>query len=214
MEYRLKINSIFLLLMTVLMPLLGNADTTSYVEGQDYTRIAGVPEANIPVVREFFSYNCPHCYRQDGVFEQTATLLGKDIAFVRTPVGAGREPWILSQKAYYLAQMFKVTNQVHGAIFKRIHEQEGGFKNEMDLINFFVKQGLEINEVKAALVSADARLAMSNYDLQAQLSGIRGVPSLLVNGQYLVSSTSQTPEQLSQLIQYLSLLPLQSEEKY
>ncbi|MCL1125280.1 thiol:disulfide interchange protein DsbA/DsbL [Shewanella surugensis] len=198
------------------MPLLVSANTNSsavtYVEGQDYTHIAGIPEAQQPVVREFFSYNCPHCYRQDALFEQTATLLGKDIVFVRTPVGAGRESWILSQKAYYLAQTFKVTRQVHGAIFKRIHEQEGSFKNDMDLVNFFVKQGLEVNEVKATLVSVDASLALSNYDLQAQLSGIRGVPSLLVNGQYLISSISQTPEQLSKLIQYLSQLPIKTRE--
>lgn len=28
-----------------------------YVEGVDYTLVAGIPESNVPVVREFFSYH-------------------------------------------------------------------------------------------------------------------------------------------------------------
>ncbi|WP_299495401.1 thiol:disulfide interchange protein DsbA/DsbL [uncultured Shewanella sp.] len=212
MKKRLKMKQLFLGIAMCLMALLSYASDNRYIEGQDYIHINGIPETQHPVVREFFSYNCPHCYRQDATFETMSHLLGKDIMFVRTPVGAGRDAWILSQKAYYLAQKFKVTRQVHGVIFKRIHTQEGGFKNEMDVVNFFVKQGLEVNEVKAALASADADLAISNYDLQTQLSGIRGVPSLLVNGQYLVNSTSQTPEQLSQLVQYLSRLTVKKDK--
>lgn len=212
MKKTLRIQSLFFIFLTFFMTSLSYADPMHYVEGQDYTRIAGIPEKQLPVVREFFSYNCPHCYRQDATFDEMARLLGKNITFVRTPVGAGRKPWILSQKAYYLAEKFKVVRQVHSAIFKRIHMQEGDFKNEQDVVNFFVKQGLQVNEVKAALASADASLALSNYDLQTQLSGIRGVPSLLVNGQYLVSSTSQTPEKLSQLVQYLSQLTLKKDK--
>ncbi|WP_298775057.1 thiol:disulfide interchange protein DsbA/DsbL [uncultured Shewanella sp.] len=212
MRKTVKIRALLFIFLMCFMSAMSYANQTRYIEGKDYTRIAGIPEKQQPVVREFFSYNCPHCYRQDATFDEMARLLGKNITFVRTPVGAGREPWILSQKAYFLAQKFKVVRQVHSAIFKRIHMQEGDFKNEQDVVNFFVKQGLQVNEVKAALASADASLALSNYDLQTQLSGIRGVPSLLVNGQYLVNSTSQTPEQLSQLIQYLSQLPLKKDK--
>ncbi|WP_299008742.1 thiol:disulfide interchange protein DsbA/DsbL [uncultured Shewanella sp.] len=212
MKKAVSTQSLLFIFLMCCMTSLSYADSIHYVEGQDYTHISGFPEKHLPVVREFFSYNCPHCYRQDARFDDMARLLGEKIIFVRTSVGAGRQTWILSQKAYYLAEKFKVISQVHSAIFKRIHEQEGSFNNEMDVVNFFVKQGLEINEVKAALASADASLAIANYDLQTQLSGIRGVPSLLVNGQYLVNSTSQSPKQLSQLVQYLSQLTLKKEQ--
>nr|WP_049763925.1 thiol:disulfide interchange protein DsbA/DsbL [Shewanella halifaxensis] len=183
-----------------------SASAAPYQEGVDYVKIAGIPESSTPVVREFFSYNCGHCYRQDPFFEQTAHLLGDDIKFDRTPVGAGRTSWILSQEAYYLAQKFNVTKQVHGNIFTRIHEQEGAFTRPEQLRDFFVSQGLNAKEVEAAMNSTDAKLALMNYDTQAQLAEIRGVPSLVVNGKYLVKNPGKTPEDLAKLVRYLSTL--------
>nr|WP_259649607.1 thiol:disulfide interchange protein DsbA/DsbL [Shewanella sp. MBTL60-007] len=177
-----------------------------YKEGVDYVKIAGIPESKKPVVREFFSYNCSYCYRQDPFFEQTAQLLEGDIQFERTPVGAGRSSWILSQEAYYLAQKFNVTKQVHGNIFTRIHEKGNAFTRPEQLKDFFVSQGLNVEEVEAAMNSTDAKLALMNYDTQAQLAEIRGVPSLVVNGQYLIKEQGKTPKELAELVRYLSEL--------
>ncbi|MCL1140678.1 thiol:disulfide interchange protein DsbA/DsbL [Shewanella pneumatophori] len=182
------------------------AAANTYVEGVDYVKIAGIPESTKPIVREFFSYNCGHCYRQDPFFEQTAHLLGDEVKFERTPVGAGRTSWILSQEAYYLAQKFSVTKQVHGNIFTRIHEKEGAFTRPEQLKDFFVSQGLDGKDVEAAMQSTDAKLALMNYDTQAQLAEIRGVPSIVVNGQYLVKNPGKTPEDLVQLVKYLNTL--------
>lgn len=198
-------NHLFIVAMLWLPLQIAAANT--YVEGVDYVKIAGIPESKTPVVREFFSYNCGHCYRQDPFFEQTAHLLGDDVSFERTPVGAGRTSWILSQEAYYLAQKFSVTKQVHGNIFSRIHEKEGAFTRPEQLKDFFVSQGLDEKDVEAAMNSADAKLALMNYDTQAQLAEIRGVPSIVVNGKYLVKNPGKTPEDLVKLVKYLNSLP-------
>ncbi|WP_374991348.1 thiol:disulfide interchange protein DsbA/DsbL [Shewanella fidelis] len=198
-------NHLFIVAMLWLPLQIAAANT--YVEGVDYVKIAGIPESKTPVVREFFSYNCGHCYRQDPFFEQTAHLLGDDVSFERTPVGAGRTSWILSQEAYYLAQKFSVTKQVHGNIFSRIHEKEGAFTRPEQLKDFFVSQGLDGKDVEAAMNSADAKLALMNYDTQAQLAEIRGVPSIVVNGKYLVKNPGKTPEDLVKLVKYLNSLP-------
>lgn len=198
-------NHLFIVAMLWLPLQIAAANT--YVEGVDYVKIAGIPESKTPVVREFFSYNCGHCYRQDPFFEETAHLLGDDVSFERTPVGAGRTSWILSQEAYYLAQKFSVTKQVHGNIFSRIHEKEGAFTRPEQLKDFFVSQGLDGKDVEAAMNSADAKLALMNYDTQAQLAEIRGVPSIVVNGKYLVKNPGKTPEDLVKLVKYLNSLP-------
>lgn len=182
------------------------AAQSQFIEGRDYIKVAGIPEANKPVVREFFSYNCPHCYRQDGLFSATMAKLDASVDFERTPVGAGRPSWQLSQEAYYLAQRFKVTSQAHGNLFKRIHEGKGAFTRQDELIQFFVEQGVAKAEIDQAIASADSKLALSNYDTQAQLAGIRGVPSLLVNGKYLVISKTHSADELSALLKYLSTL--------
>ncbi len=179
---------------------------TQFIEGRDYVKVAGIPEVTKPVVREFFSYNCSHCYKQDGLYKESIAKLDKAVSFERTPVGAGRPSWQLSQEAYYLAQKFKVTEQVHGNLFKRIHEGEGAFTRKEELSQFFIKQGVTKADIERAMASADSQLALLNYDTQAQLSGIRGVPTLLVNGKYMVTSKTRSPDELAALLQYLSIL--------
>lgn len=176
----------------------------SFEEGKDYVTVAGITEAQKPVLREFFSYNCPHCYKQEPLMELTVQLLGKDVAFERTPVGAGRPAWELSQLAYYVAQKLKMTKQTHGAIFKQIHEKGEQFTAPEQVKAFFVAQGAKVDDVDAAMNSVDAKFTLMNYDSQAELAGIKGVPSLLVNGRYMLTSTAYTPEELAALVKFLA----------
>ncbi|AEG10967.1 thiol:disulfide interchange protein DsbA/DsbL [Shewanella baltica] len=176
----------------------------SFEEGKDYVTVAGITEAQKPVLREFFSYNCPHCYKQEPLMDLTVQLLGKDVAFERTPVGAGRPAWELSQLAYYVAQKLKMTKQTHGAIFKQIHEKGEQFTAPEQVKAFFVAQGAKVDDVNAAMNSVDAKFTLMNYDSQAELAGIKGVPSLLVNGRYMLTSTAHTPEELAALVKFLA----------
>ncbi|WAL80456.1 thiol:disulfide interchange protein DsbA/DsbL [Shewanella sp. DAU305] len=176
----------------------------SFEEGKDYVTVAGITEAQKPVLREFFSYNCPHCYKQEPLVDLTVQLLGKDVAFERTPVGAGRPAWELSQLAYYVAQKLKMTKQTHGAIFKQIHEKGEQFTAPEQVKAFFVAQGAKVDDVDAAMNSVDAKFTLMNYDSQAELAGIKGVPSLLVNGRYMLTSTAHTPEELAALVKFLA----------
>lgn len=178
-----------------------------YQSGRDYQEVSGFPEVEGAVVREFFSYNCPHCYHQDPQMSAAAELLKGKVSFERTPVGAGRKDWIMSQKAYYIAKTFKVLNQVHSEIFTRIHEQHLPFQRDEDLVSFFTQQGLAGADVEKALSSADIKLALANYDSQTQLSGITGVPSLLVKGKYLIVNKPKDAQGLAKLIVYLTELP-------
>ncbi|KFZ36688.1 DSBA oxidoreductase [Shewanella mangrovi] len=194
-----------LLLSALLMVgVFSQVQAAQYQEGKQYQVVSGIPESPGPVVREFFSYNCPHCYHQDPLFLDTAKLLKGKVRFERTPVGAGRTQWIMSQKAYYIANKFNVVAQVHSEIFNRIHEQHLPFQRSQDLIDFFTAQGLQKEELTKVVDSADISLAIANYDAQTQLSGIRGVPSLLVNGKYLIRNQPKDPQALADLIQYLA----------
>ncbi|QSX35094.1 thiol:disulfide interchange protein DsbA/DsbL [Shewanella avicenniae] len=188
----------------VFASVLAPVDAADYQEGKDYQVVAGIPENPGAVVREFFSYNCPHCYHQDATFSETAKLLKDKVRFERTPVGVGRTEWVMSQKAYYVANKFNIVGQVHNEIFQRIHEQHKPFQRSQDLIDFFTAQGVAADELTKLVDSADIKLALANYDAQTQLAGIRGVPSLLVNGKYLLLNHSKDPQALANLIQFLA----------
>lgn len=181
--------------------------STTFREGVDYTQVAGIPEIQTPIVREFFSYNCPHCYYQDSKITAMAALLGDEVLLERTPVGAGRPAWVLSQQAYYVANKLKISKQVHEQIFKQIHEKKAPFTQMAQLKAFFMAEGVTANEFDSAMASVDMKFALSGYDTQAEFSGIKGVPALLVNGRYLVSPGQLSAEQLAELVNYLIALP-------
>ena len=176
----------------------------AFVEGKDYKKVAGFPEATKPVVREFFSYNCPHCYHAEPTVEKMAKLLKGKIAFKRTPVGAGRASWILAQEAYYVAQQLKITNQVHSKIFHYIHEEGGSFTNASQLQAFFELQGVSGKKFDKVYNSESKKLALSNYDIQLQLSGITGVPTMLVNGIYEINPGEHSAKELAELVEFLA----------
>ncbi|MBM7072049.1 thiol:disulfide interchange protein DsbA/DsbL [Shewanella sp. 202IG2-18] len=175
----------------------------TFVEGKDYKKVSGLPEATKPVVREFFSYNCPHCYQAEPTVEKMARLLKGKVTFKRTPVGAGRPSWILSQEAYYVAQKLKITNQVHSKIFHYIHEEAGPFTNAQQLKAFFEFQAVSGKEFDKVYNSKDKKTTLDNYGIQLELSGITGVPTLLVNGVYVVNPGEHTAQELAKLVQFL-----------
>ena len=175
----------------------------TYVEGKDFKKVAGLSELTTPVVREFFSYNCPHCYHAEPTIEKMATLLKNKVSLKRTPVGAGRASWILAQEAYYVAQQLKITEQVHSKVFHYIHEEAGPFTSAQQLKSFFALQGVSSTEFDKIYSSKQKTTTMSNYEIQVQLSGITGVPTLLVNGVYEVNPAEHSATELAKLVEYL-----------
>ncbi len=175
-----------------------------FVEGKDYKKVAGIPEVTKPVVREFFSYNCPHCYQAEPTIEKMVQLLKGKVDFKRTPVGAGRSSWILSQEAYYVAKQLKITNQVHSKIFHYIHQEAGPFTNAQQLKAFFEFQGVKSKDFDAVYSGKQKKTQLSTYDIQIQLSGITGVPTLLVNGIYEINPGEHSANQMAELVMYLA----------
>ncbi|MCH4296277.1 thiol:disulfide interchange protein DsbA/DsbL [Shewanella sp. 3B26] len=177
----------------------------SFEEGKHYVKVDGFAESHAPVVREFFSYNCPHCYRFDHTIADTVKLLGNEVQFERTPVSGVRPDWKMSQLAYYVAQKFKVTEQTHMPIFKQV-QQVAPFRDEADVKAFFIAQGLKADAIDQALSSSDRQFTLMGFNTQAELAGIRGVPSVLVNGKYMLNVQGLSSEQLAELVKYVAKL--------
>ncbi|WP_372870450.1 thiol:disulfide interchange protein DsbA/DsbL [Shewanella sp.] len=178
---------------------------SSFEEGKHYVKVDGFAESHAPVVREFFSYNCPHCYRFDHTMDEAVKLLGKKVGFERTPVAGVRPDWKLSQLAYYVAQKFQVTEQTHLPIFKQV-QQVAPFRDEADVKQFFIAQGLKAEAIEQALSSTDRQFTLMGFDSQTELAGIRGVPSVLVNGKYMLNVQGLNSEQLAELVRYVAEL--------
>ncbi|GLP96682.1 thiol:disulfide interchange protein DsbA/DsbL [Paraferrimonas sedimenticola] len=199
-----------MLLRVLLLSLLTSwsvmAMPTRFVEGQDYQVVASKTTEQAKELRVFFSYNCPHCYRHQSVIEATMPKLSEPLPLVWNPVGVGRKTWALSQLAHLIAERYNKRAIMQMELFERIHERGMPLQSRNDVAAFLAPFGIDKQEVLK--VSKDPQLArqMEQLDRRAFNAEISGVPSLLVNGRYLVSAKINDAEVLADLIDYLSEL--------
>ena len=173
-------------LLSLILPFGACAKESQYQEGRHYLRISQpMPVTGGKVeVLEFFSYGCPHCmafepYYQEWVKTLPAGVKAKQIPSVMNKGGE------VQAKIFYAAEDLGVLEKVHKALFNSVQvERKPVFTDEQ--IVAMVK-GLGIDEK----VFLDA---MRSFDIDSRVRKamqtmreykISGVPSVVVNGQYL-----------------------------
>lgn len=145
--------------------------------------------AKIEVI-ELFWYGCPHCYQLEPTLAAWVKKLPKDVEFKRVPAIA-RPDWAPGAKAYYTMDALGVTEKLHAALFEAIHKQRTVKPNDdAALIDWITKQGgLDRKKVEEAYNSFTVNTKMMRASQIFRASGATGVPSLIVDGKYLTSST-------------------------
>lgn len=145
-----------------------------------------------PVIKEFFSYYCPHCK----TFEPLAKKL-KDRAdaegykFVKSHVdflrGASTEIQMMLTKALITSEKLNVP-QVNDAIFNYIQTQRAAITGEKDIRNLFLINGVDGKKFDKVFnsfaVVAAAKKMKKEQDSLANKRILTGVPTFIVNGKY------------------------------
>ncbi|MFP4294521.1 MAG: thiol:disulfide interchange protein DsbA/DsbL [Halothiobacillaceae bacterium] len=143
-------------------------------------------EAETPiVVEEFFWFGCPSCYQFEPHLEAWLADLPEDVTFVR--VAPALNPgWEPLARAHYAAEMLEVGDEIHGALFEAIHAR--GFRPESaeQLADFYAGQGVDREQFLQMYNSFAVMTSVRRANSRAQQLGIRGVPSMVVNGTYRV----------------------------
>lgn len=145
--------------------------------------------AKIEVV-ELFWYGCPHCYALEPTLAAWVKKLGKDVEFKRVP-GIARPDWAPAAKAYYAMEALGATEKLHSALFDAIHKQRTVRPDDdASMIDWITKQGgfdrKKVSEVYNSF-SVNTKVMRASQIFRA--SGATGVPSLIIEGRYLTSST-------------------------
>jgi protein dithiol oxidoreductase (disulfide-forming) len=141
-------------------------------------------------VTELFWYGCPHCYQLEPTLAGWVKKLPKDVEFKRVPAIA-RPDWAPGAKAYYAMEALGVADKLHAALFDAIHKQRTVRPNDdAALIDWITKQGgLDRKKVEDAYNSFSVNTKMMRASQIFRASGATGVPSLIIDGKYLTSST-------------------------
>jgi protein dithiol oxidoreductase (disulfide-forming) len=165
------------------------------VEGTDYRVIPSPQPTSNPgkiEVIEFFSYACPHCNDFYPLVSTWAAKLPKDVVFNRVPVGFGRPVWMNLARAYYALKASGDFDKLDGLLFHGLHEEHLNLVDEGSLADWVGKQGGHADKFAAAYTSFGVNNDTERADEMVQSYTVDAVPTLAVNGRYIVLGDSYT----------------------
>ena len=182
--------TLFLLLST---QVFAEAQADAFQQGKDYdVTTQALPTDNpakIEVV-ELFWYGCPHCYHMDPVLNAWVKKQGADVYFKRIP-GLPRADWAPMAKAYFAMETLGVQEKLHTQLFDAVHKQKVlNPTDEKATIDWVTRaSGLDKIKVEQAFKSFTINTNLNRAAQIFRASGATGVPSLIIDGKYITSST-------------------------
>lgn len=201
-----KIIKTALIWAVMLLPIVSVAMPLAYVEGVHYKPTAkrlATGDKDVVEVVELFSYSCPHCFRFEPQLMEWKKTLPDNVKFVQVPA-IFRDSWLQLAKVYYTAEKMGELEKLQPLIFNAIHVDKRRLQTEDQLLDFVAEQGVDrevfAKEMKSMSVTRNVKEAL----LMSQTSGITGVPSMIVNGKYIVDGPmAGSMEEVLKVVDYL-----------
>lgn len=161
--------------------------------GKDFDKTLQVISSDNPnkiEVTEVFWYGCIHCYHMDPLLSAWVKKLPADVVFKRMP-GLPQPAWAPMAKAFYAMDDLKLSDKLHTALFDAIHKEKVlDPTNEVAAIDWMTKKsGLDKSKVDAAFKSFSMNNKLNQAAQYFRATGATGVPSFIINGQFITSST-------------------------
>jgi len=178
---------------TLLMMLSSLAFAEAPQMGEQIDRVAReIPTDNKDKIEvmELFWYGCIHCYHMDPVLNKWVAKLPQDVYFKRVPAIPNKS-WVPMAKAFYAMETLGVTEQLHTALFDAVHKQKTlRPTNEKAIMAWIAASAkLDHKKVEGAFKSFSMNTQLNKAVQTFKASGATGVPSLIIDGKYITSST-------------------------
>ncbi|MDX9951434.1 MAG: thiol:disulfide interchange protein DsbA/DsbL [Methylophilaceae bacterium] len=166
------------------------ADPMAGVEFNTTAQTIPTEDASKVEVTELFWYGCGHCNTLEPQLHAWAGKLPADVVFKRVP-GLPRPDWAPMAKAYYAMESLGVLDKLHNKLFAAIHKQKTlNPTDEKAAISWVAKEGgLDQKKVEEAFRSFTTNTKLNRAAQIFRASGATGVPSLIIDGKYITSSS-------------------------
>jgi thiol:disulfide interchange protein DsbA len=193
------------------------ADSKIYTQGASYVPVSSAQPANVNPgqiqVIEFFWYGCPHCFALEPYLESWLKHKPANVVFKRIPVAMGwGEHMDVDGYAYYTAQALGLEPKIHTPLFDAIHQnrQRSLTNDKAALQAFFKGYGISKQDFDATWNSFSVQLKMKQAAETEKHYGLRGVPTLIVDGKWKTGAGYRTsngnymsPRQIMQCVNML-----------
>lgn len=162
-----------------------------YQEGIHYFLIEGAPGVSdgTSKLEEAFSYLCTHCNTFDPYVEAWKNRKPDNVEFRRIPVGFGRASWELYARGYVTAELMNVSDEAHGALMDLIWKEKKMIRDMEGLAEFYSQFGVDKEKFISTSRSFAVDGKMRKDQSLIQTYGIRGTPSMVVNGRYRIAGS-------------------------
>ncbi|MGB5855502.1 MAG: thiol:disulfide interchange protein DsbA/DsbL [Oceanisphaera sp.] len=191
-----------LVLFTLLMAPLANA-APEFKEGVEY-KVVQDTASNKPVVTEFFSYVCPHCYSFQPLMSKLEQRV-PELELKKVPVSfLGRELGPVLQRAYGAAVLLKVDDTLNPVIFDRIHRQKKMPNNLAEIKAIFIANGVAEKDFDGVINSFALNGMIAQYDKLTERFDVHGTPTIVVKDKYELNMNEiGSEERFYQTVEYL-----------
>lgn len=201
---------IFLALIGMVMSF--SVSAAQFSDGAQYVTLDKTV-ANEPQVLEFFSFYCPHCYQFEQVWHVSDNIrknLPKDVKYAKYHVEFLGPLGKQLTQAWAVAIALGVEDKVSPLMFDAVQKQQS-VQNADDIRKVFIQAGVKGEDYDAALNSFVVKSLVVQQEKAAADMGLQGVPSVFVNGKYMVkndgldtSSMDMYVKQYSDVINFLA----------
>ncbi len=161
----------------------------SYTAGEDYSLISppqpGGSEGKVQVV-ELFWYGCPHCFEFEPTLRDWEKSKPEHVEFVKIPAIFNSPSWQLHAGAFYTAEVLGVMDKFHSPFFSAIHTGNQRMRSKEEIQEFFGGIGVDAKTFEDTFDSFAVQAKVRRAADLTRKYGISGVPSMVVNGKYVV----------------------------
>jgi len=202
----IKVFALFMSL--VLLPLTTHAanfdHAANFEEGNQY-QVIKQTATTTPQVTEYFSFYCPHCKAFEPYINDLKVQLPDNVKFNKNHVNfLGGEMAVELTKAYAAAELLEVEDKVAELLFDSIHVKHKVNYSENDLLDIFEQAGVDRKEAESTLQSFAVNGIASQMKRNTEVSGVRGVPTVIVNGKYQINRGKlKTEQEFIDLVNFL-----------
>lgn len=168
--------------------------------GRDYVALNPSHPTQTPgkiEVLEFFSYGCNHCKALQPILAAWAARLPTDATLRRVAVSFNRPPWARLARIHYALEVTGNVEKYDGAVFRALHDERANFNTDEAIVAWATAKGIDGKKFAEALASFGVQSMVPRGDQEATAYKIEGVPTLIVDGRWLVVNNGDYPRMLA-----------------
>ncbi|TKB50985.1 thiol:disulfide interchange protein DsbA/DsbL [Ferrimonas sediminicola] len=192
-----------------------------FVEGTHYMVVSDKPATETPVIKEFFSLYCGHCYNMEKRYlplikpglDKSIDFQQAHVDFMNSEIGTEvilslavmQEMGVEDKVKKPLFGILAGGDHHHGPGEAHDPETEDQIKTRSDIKKVFTDNGVDVADYDKIAASDAVKSKVTAWMMDQQKFRIQSVPTFVVNDKYMINmSQIRTLSELTELMNYLA----------